>query len=117
MTIERVARKGGGAHDQGGSIGQRNTHLGAKFKGIAALALVDALHLGGLPAVQLGRPEAGRLFVGGLTDYLTDLGKGLITVVAPTQGCSLAFDLALQAAHDCALTLDRRAHALELEKT
>jgi hypothetical protein len=54
------------------------------------------------------------LLVRGLPDHLTSIGKGLLKGAAQPQGCCLAFDFALQATHDRALTLDCPAHALEL---
>ena len=76
VTVIRVAWKAPGAHDQIALEPHGQTEFDAKFIRVAALALADALHLGRVPALELGS-VVYCLSAAGLRDQAFGLVQGL----------------------------------------
>ena len=86
-------------------------HLDTELVGLARLALADAVHLGGVPGVQLG------LLIGTLA--LPTLGQDALGLLqrftqrlldCRPDHTGLGFNLPVQASNDGALALDRLYH-------
>ena len=117
VSVIGVAGESTCADDQVALERGGNAHLHAKLIRVATLSLGDALHLGRVPAVELGL-FALVLLARGLGHQALGLAQRLAQglLYGQSQGAHLAAHFALQAAHDGALALDDFAHALVLAR-
>jgi len=115
VSVIRMAMEGPRTHDQVALERAGDAHLDAELIRRSRLTLADALHLRGMPSVELGA-ALWRLALAALRCDALGLLQRLAQDVAHglREQAGLALDFAPQAPHDRALAPDRAAHASPL---